>query len=212
MVAQLEIITKPINCPQTALHIRAAWLGLERLFAGSLCVIRVSVRRWFTQRYRIEPHEGCEAQLTRVRYLKYNLEGSEYTETTSSLCRIAPSTEAFTSRCHHCKSGPNNIVMRGNILKLRPAVGNQIIIVNWKVQMNKLPTPGITRDSHYVPMAALRRWSNDGTYLFAYRILVSTPKVPEWRRRPFAGSLIIATCTRFRWRAGTRRFRTMAVQ
>lgn len=53
--------------------------------------------------------------------------------------------------------------------------------------MNKLPPPGITRDSHYVPMAALRRWSIDGTHLFAYRILVSTPTVPEWRRRPIRG-------------------------
>ena len=38
----------------------------------------------------------------------------------------------------------------------------------------------ITHDSHYVPQATLRRWSDDGTHVFAYRILVSHPNVPEW--------------------------------
>ena len=45
----------------------------------------------------------------------------------------------------------------------------------------------MARDSHYVPMATLRKWSADGTHLFAYRILVSSPKVPMWRRRPIRG-------------------------
>ncbi len=53
--------------------------------------------------------------------------------------------------------------------------------------LNKLAPPGITRDNHYVSMAALRRWSTGGTHLFAYRILVSTPKIPEWRRRSIRG-------------------------
>ena len=53
--------------------------------------------------------------------------------------------------------------------------------------MNRLPRPEIARDNHYVPMAMLRRWSTDGAHLVAYRILVSTPKVPEWRRRPIRG-------------------------
>ena len=42
---------------------------------------------------------------------------------------------------------------------------------------------GIARNSHYVPQAMLRRWSDDGTTVYAYRILVPSPKVPEWRRR-----------------------------
>ena len=46
---------------------------------------------------------------------------------------------------------------------------------------------GIARDSHYVPMALLRRWSTDGTNVFAYRVLVSSPKVPDWRRRSIRG-------------------------
>ena len=53
--------------------------------------------------------------------------------------------------------------------------------------MSNSASPGISRDSHYVPMAILRRWSLDGTHVFAYRILVSSPKVPEWRRRSIRG-------------------------
>lgn len=53
--------------------------------------------------------------------------------------------------------------------------------------MNKLLPSNIARDSHYVPMAMLRRWSTNGTHLFAYRILVSTSKVPEWRKKPIRG-------------------------
>ena len=44
--------------------------------------------------------------------------------------------------------------------------------------------PDITRDSHYVPQATLRRWSNDGVYVYAYRILVSHDSVPEWVKQP----------------------------
>ena len=36
-------------------------------------------------------------------------------------------------------------------------------------------------------MALLRRWSTDGTHVFAYRVLVSSDKVPEWRRRSIRG-------------------------
>src|SRR6266540_2902777 len=53
--------------------------------------------------------------------------------------------------------------------------------------MNNARSPGIARDSHYVPMAALRRWSHDGRHVFAYRILVAATTVPEWRRRPIRG-------------------------
>ncbi len=47
--------------------------------------------------------------------------------------------------------------------------------------------PSIARDSHYVPRAILRRWSNDGTNIYAYRILVSRVEVPEWTLRPISG-------------------------
>jgi hypothetical protein len=44
--------------------------------------------------------------------------------------------------------------------------------------------PDITHNSHYVPQATLRRWSDDGTHVHAYRILVSHAKVPEWKKLP----------------------------
>ena len=47
--------------------------------------------------------------------------------------------------------------------------------------------PSITRDSHYIAQASLRRWSIDGTRVYAYRTLVSRPEVPEWRLRPIRG-------------------------
>lgn len=53
--------------------------------------------------------------------------------------------------------------------------------------MGKVTSSGIARDNHYVPMAMLRRWSADGTHLFAYRILVPSPSVPEWQRRRIRG-------------------------
>ena len=53
--------------------------------------------------------------------------------------------------------------------------------------MTKPPEPGIARDSHYVPIAALRKWSQDGSHVFAYRILVSHPRVPVWKRRSIRG-------------------------
>ena len=34
------------------------------------------------------------------------------------------------------------------------------------------------RDNHYVPQAALRRWSADATCVYAYRLLVSHEDVP----------------------------------
>jgi hypothetical protein len=45
----------------------------------------------------------------------------------------------------------------------------------------------ITRESHYVPQASLRRWSNDGVNVWAYRLLVSHQNVPEWEEYPIRG-------------------------
>jgi hypothetical protein len=42
--------------------------------------------------------------------------------------------------------------------------------------------PEITRESHYVPQATLRRWSDDDAHVWAYRLLVSHQNVPEWKR------------------------------
>ena len=41
----------------------------------------------------------------------------------------------------------------------------------------------ITRDSQYIPQATLRRWSEDGNRVWAYRLLVSHPNVLEWEPR-----------------------------
>ena len=45
----------------------------------------------------------------------------------------------------------------------------------------------ITRDSHYVPQATLRRWSEDETHVWAYRLLVSHQNVPLWERKGIKG-------------------------
>ena len=45
----------------------------------------------------------------------------------------------------------------------------------------------ITRDSHYVPQATLRRWSEDGVNVHAYRLLVSHQNVPEWQPHSLRG-------------------------
>jgi len=41
----------------------------------------------------------------------------------------------------------------------------------------------ITRNTHYVPQATLRRWSENGSHIYAYDILVSHANVPDWQRR-----------------------------
>lgn len=45
----------------------------------------------------------------------------------------------------------------------------------------------ITRDSHYVPQATLRRWSNDGKQILAYRTLVPHVNIPEWSLKSIRG-------------------------
>ena len=55
------------------------------------------------------------------------------------------------------------------------------------MMMRGHPEPGIARDNHFVPQATLRRWSTDGKTLFAYRLLVSHPSVPEWQAKPIRG-------------------------
>lgn len=54
-------------------------------------------------------------------------------------------------------------------------------------ELKRLVPAGLARNSHYVPQATLRRWSDDGTHVYAYRILIPSPKVPEWRRRSIRG-------------------------
>jgi hypothetical protein len=45
----------------------------------------------------------------------------------------------------------------------------------------------LKRDNHFVPQAYLKRWSTDGTHIWAYRLLVSAEQVPLWRRRAISG-------------------------
>ena len=45
----------------------------------------------------------------------------------------------------------------------------------------------IARDNHYVSRASLRRWSADDTHVYAYRILVSRPEVPNWKLKSIKG-------------------------
>lgn len=45
------------------------------------------------------------------------------------------------------------------------------------------PQQNIIRDSHYVPEAVLKRWSLDGTRVFAHQLLVPDDRVPEWELR-----------------------------
>ena len=45
----------------------------------------------------------------------------------------------------------------------------------------------MTRDNHYVPRAALRRWSVDGRTVYARRLLVSDERVPPWSRMYIRG-------------------------
>lgn len=46
---------------------------------------------------------------------------------------------------------------------------------------------GLTRDSHFVPRGYLKRWAHADTNIWAYRLLVSHPSVPEWTSRPIKG-------------------------
>jgi hypothetical protein len=41
----------------------------------------------------------------------------------------------------------------------------------------------ITHDNHFVPQMYLKQWSADGIRIWAYRILVSNERVPEWGYR-----------------------------
>ena len=41
----------------------------------------------------------------------------------------------------------------------------------------------VTHDNHYVPQLYLRQWSKDKLQVWGYQILVSSDKVPLWRRR-----------------------------
>ena len=50
-----------------------------------------------------------------------------------------------------------------------------------------MASAGLARNSHYVPQAMLWRWSDDDIHLYTYRIMVSAPSVPAWRRRPIRG-------------------------
>ena len=45
----------------------------------------------------------------------------------------------------------------------------------------------LTRDSHYVPQSTLRRWSEDGVRVWAYRLLVSHGSVPVWSLQSIRG-------------------------
>lgn len=44
-----------------------------------------------------------------------------------------------------------------------------------------------TRDNHFVPQFSLRRWTDRGPRVMAYRILVSRAEVPEWTTRSIKG-------------------------
>lgn len=44
----------------------------------------------------------------------------------------------------------------------------------------------ITHDNHFVPQLYLKQWSDDGTHIWSYRILVSHEKVPKWSSRPIS--------------------------
>lgn len=47
--------------------------------------------------------------------------------------------------------------------------------------------PNIARNNHYVPEATLRRWSEDETHVWGYRLLVSRRGMREWRRERISG-------------------------
>lgn len=44
-----------------------------------------------------------------------------------------------------------------------------------------------TRDSHFVPQAYLRRWSDADQKVWCYRLLVSYPSVPPWKKHSIRG-------------------------
>lgn len=47
--------------------------------------------------------------------------------------------------------------------------------------------PQITRDNHFVPQFYLKKWSKNGTHIWAYRTLVSHQSNPEWKLRAIRG-------------------------
>lgn len=49
------------------------------------------------------------------------------------------------------------------------------------------PPPAIRRESHYVPRAYMRRWSPDGSRVWAYRTLVPRADYRQWELRSLQG-------------------------
>jgi hypothetical protein len=45
----------------------------------------------------------------------------------------------------------------------------------------------ITRETHYVPQATLRRWSEDGVNVWAYRVLAPSAIIDPWQQCAIKG-------------------------
>jgi hypothetical protein len=50
--------------------------------------------------------------------------------------------------------------------------------LNWLLAQNMT----ITRDNHYVPQMYLKRFADENGFLHRYRILVSNPSIPDWKK------------------------------